>query len=51
LRFRMHKLDHAQKINYLTLIIKSICEENNIYKEVVIQDFIYLMNKEVKNGK
>jgi hypothetical protein len=39
-------LDHAEKILYLTLVIKSICKENNIEKRIVIEDFIYLMEIE-----
>lgn len=39
-------MDHADKIMYLTLIIKSLCEENNLNKDVVIDDFIDLLKKE-----
>lgn len=43
----MHKihLDHEEKINALTMVIKSICEENNISRYVVIEDFIDLMEE------
>jgi hypothetical protein len=47
----MKNLDHAQKIMYLTYIIRSICKENKIPKEVVIEDFIYLMNEEESNDE
>lgn len=40
----MLKLDHAEKIHYLTLIIKNICEENGLNKELIIDDFIYLLS-------
>ncbi len=36
----MKKLDHEEKITYLTLVIKSICEENDLNKSVIIEDFI-----------
>jgi hypothetical protein len=36
--------DHAEKIHALTIVIKSLCEENNISKKVVVEDFIYWMN-------
>ncbi len=39
-------MDHATKIMWLTEIIKAICEENNIDKRVVLEDFIYQMGKE-----
>jgi|KBSMisStaDraftv2_1062788.scaffolds.fasta_scaffold160148_3 hypothetical protein len=39
-------MDHATKILYLTLIIKAICEENEINKDVVIEDFIDLLKQE-----
>lgn len=45
----MKKLDHAEKIEYLTLVIKSICEENNLSKRIVIDDFIYLIEKQGDN--
>lgn len=38
-------LDHAEKIHYLTLIIRSLCDENNLNKNVVIDDFIYVLEK------
>lgn len=41
----MKLLDHATKIDYLSRVIKTICEENNLKKEVVIEDFIDLMNE------
>lgn len=37
-------MDHATKIMLLTEVIKSICEENKLNKDVVIDDFIYTMN-------
>ena len=42
---KMKLLDHATKIDYLSRVIKTICEENNLKKEVVIEDFIDLMNE------
>lgn len=41
-----NNLDHEEKIHYLSLIIKSICEENNISKRVVVDDFIDLIYEE-----
>lgn len=48
---RKLKLDHEEKIHYLTLIIKNICEENGLLKRVIIEDFIDLMEskEEVNN--
>lgn len=47
----MNNLDHDEKMLYLTLIMRTICEENNLSKQIVIDDFIYLMNREInKNG-
>jgi hypothetical protein len=43
--------DHAEKINALTLVIRSICEENNINKAVVIDDFIYMINREYEEKR
>ncbi len=40
--------DHAEKIHALTMVIKSICEENNISKNLVIDDFIYIIGKNEK---
>lgn len=34
-------LDHAEKIEALTQVIKSICEENNLNKQVVVDDFCF----------
>ncbi len=42
----MKNLDHEEKISYLTLIIKSICEENNLSKDIIIEDFIDMLKKE-----
>jgi hypothetical protein len=44
-------LDNAEKIHYLTLIIKTICEENGLSKAVIIEDFIELMSGETKEKK
>jgi hypothetical protein len=38
-------------INELTLIIKNLCEKNNLSKSIIIQDFINIIlmeNKEIK---
>ena len=44
-------LDHAQKIYHLTLVIKSLCEEFNLNKQVVIEDFIgEIMKKNKENN-
>ena len=45
----MKDLDHAAKILYLTLVIRSLCRENNLPKDVIIEDFIDLMNEECPN--
>lgn len=45
----MKTLDDAEKIEYLSLVIKSICEENNICKKVVIEDFIYLLESKTND--
>lgn len=42
-------LDHAEKINYLMLIIHSICEENNLKKSVIVDDFIDLMKQKERD--
>ncbi len=42
----MNNFDHAEKIHALTIIIRSICEENKFDKTVIIDDFIYIMNRE-----
>lgn len=46
------KLDHCEKIFYLSIVIKNICEENNLSKDVIIEDFIYLLKQkeEVKDA-
>ena len=36
-------LDHEEKIQYLIYVIKSICEENNLNKKVIIEDFICIL--------
>ncbi len=36
-------MDHEEKIQSLILEIKDICEDNNINKKVVIEDFIYIL--------
>lgn len=45
----MKNPDHAEKILYLTLVIRSLYRENNLPKDVIIEDFIYLMNEEEKD--
>lgn len=42
---RKTKFDHAEKIQALTMVIKSICEENSLSRYVVIEDFIDLMEE------
>jgi len=42
-------MDHAEKIMYLSYIIRSICRENKLNKDVIIEDFIDLMNQEESN--
>lgn len=44
-------LDHAEKIMYLTIVIKSICEENNLNKDLVIDDIIYILKEEIKEAQ
>ena len=41
------ELDHAEKIHYLMLIIKNICEENDLYIPVIIDDFQEIMNQKI----
>ena len=38
-------MDHTEKIQALTLVIKDICEENNLNKKFVIKDFIYQIQR------
>lgn len=42
---RKIQFDHEEKITALTIVIKSLCEENNLNKSVVIEDFIDLMEQ------
>ncbi len=39
-------MDYAEMIDALTLVIKAIAENNKINKEVVISDFIDILEKE-----
>lgn len=41
-----YQYDKATQIMHLTCVIRALCEENNISKRVVIEDFIYLINRE-----
>jgi len=48
----MHRnLDHAEKIQALSLVIKCLCEENDLNKDVVIEDFIYLIKMNISEQK
>lgn len=37
---KLNNLDHAEKIMYLTAVIKSLCEENNLNEDLLIEQFI-----------
>lgn len=47
----MKNYDHEEKIIALTTVIRSLCEENNLNKSVVIEDFIYFINREHEKMK
>lgn len=44
-------MDLATQIQYLSMVIRQICEDNDLNKEVVIDDFIYMMNREDEKGE
>jgi hypothetical protein len=45
----MKKFDLEEQITLLTYVIRQVCEDNDLNKSIVIEDFEYIMNRKDEN--
>lgn len=43
------KLDIAEQIQHLSVVIRQLCEDHNISKDIVLEDFKYMLMRENEN--